>query len=331
MSEELEIEGVSYVSSKRAAQISGYTRDYIGQLCRAGVVQAQRIGGLWYINIDSLYQHKKKADSYVPTVPRVPTNEASAFISLDGKDYISASRAAEITGYHKDYVGQLAREGSVLSRQVGNRWYVDRGSISAHKREKDALLADVQREAVGLARPAPREGKSGLRSTSDVTDAAELMKYTSDDRELLPILKDPSPPLSTSIASGVSRSENVVAESGYFSGDTWNSIPIRLQNPESRATMEDFDLDRGLFQRQKRQKGLQAGVLVAGIATIVVVLTLGVTILKDKGVYLTDNDVPRAEMTGLAALAYDVTSKIGSTLERWLVPELVYKYSAPNQ
>src|SRR3990167_8328737 len=62
--------------------------------------------------------------------------DADSLVSFDGKDHISASRAAKITGYHPDYVGQLARSGAIISRQVGNRWYVDRAALLSHKKEK---------------------------------------------------------------------------------------------------------------------------------------------------------------------------------------------------
>ncbi len=39
-------------------------------------------------------------------------------LTLDGKTYVSSRRAAEITGYAKDYVGQLCREGHVEARLV---------------------------------------------------------------------------------------------------------------------------------------------------------------------------------------------------------------------
>ena len=35
------------ISSKRAAESSGYAQDYIGQLARKGLIEARRIGGLW--------------------------------------------------------------------------------------------------------------------------------------------------------------------------------------------------------------------------------------------------------------------------------------------
>ena len=54
-------------------------------------------------------------------------------ITLDDKTYVSSKRAAQITGYAKDYVGQLCREGRVEARLVGRNWYVLESSIQDHR------------------------------------------------------------------------------------------------------------------------------------------------------------------------------------------------------
>lgn len=54
-------------------------------------------------------------------------------LTIDGKQYISSKKAADITGYAKDYVGQLCREGHVEARMVGRSWYVLESSIRAHR------------------------------------------------------------------------------------------------------------------------------------------------------------------------------------------------------
>lgn len=162
MAQEIDLGGTIYISSKRAAEITGYTQDYIGQLARSEQIAAQRISGLWYVVEQSLQDYKARADEFKPEPPK-PTSmpDIESSVSFDGKDYVSAQRAAKITGYHQDYVGQLARSGKILSRQVGNRWYVDREALVEHKKHNDALLAAVQTESVGLARteaaPAPQE------------------------------------------------------------------------------------------------------------------------------------------------------------------------------
>lgn len=54
---------------------------------------------------------------------------------IDGKNYISSARAAQLVGYTKDYVGQLARAGKIDSKLIGRSWYVAEDSITKHKLE----------------------------------------------------------------------------------------------------------------------------------------------------------------------------------------------------
>lgn len=152
MTQEVDLGGVIYISSKKAAEKFGYTQDYIGQISRAGHIDAKKVSGLWYIQEDSLRVYKEKADQYKPEPPRrvaIP-DDPDAALNFNGRDYVSAARAAQLTGYNPDYVGQLARAQKVASRQIGNRWYVDHLQLIEHKREKDAMLAAVQAGAVGL-------------------------------------------------------------------------------------------------------------------------------------------------------------------------------------
>src|SRR3989344_1421572 len=54
-------------------------------------------------------------------------------LTIGDKIYISSKQAAKITGYAKDYVGQLCREGRVDARLVGRNWYVLESSIREHR------------------------------------------------------------------------------------------------------------------------------------------------------------------------------------------------------
>lgn len=54
-------------------------------------------------------------------------------LTLDNQKYLSSKRAAQVTGYAKDYVGQLCREGRVKARLVGRNWYVLESSILEHR------------------------------------------------------------------------------------------------------------------------------------------------------------------------------------------------------
>ena len=67
MNKSLKIDGKIYISSSRAAEISKYSKDYIGQLCRKGEVVAQMVGRAWYVDQESLFEHKKNAEiKYLP-------------------------------------------------------------------------------------------------------------------------------------------------------------------------------------------------------------------------------------------------------------------------
>jgi hypothetical protein len=54
-------------------------------------------------------------------------------ILIEEKRYVSSKQAAKITGYAKDYIGQLCREGRVPARLVGRSWYVLESAIQDHR------------------------------------------------------------------------------------------------------------------------------------------------------------------------------------------------------
>jgi|GEM_PF-502388 len=57
--DELVVDGEKYISSKRAARLSGYAKDYIGQLCRAGKIEAKMVGRSWYVKESAIKDHRK--------------------------------------------------------------------------------------------------------------------------------------------------------------------------------------------------------------------------------------------------------------------------------
>ncbi len=50
-----------FISVKRAAQITKYATDYIGQLCRLGKIEAKMIGRSWYVSEKSILSYKELA------------------------------------------------------------------------------------------------------------------------------------------------------------------------------------------------------------------------------------------------------------------------------
>lgn len=65
-------------------------------------------------------------------------------LTIDGKIYLSSKRAAVVTGYAKDYVGQLCREGRVEAKLVGRSWYVYEPSIMKHRFDGEEAIEEVK-------------------------------------------------------------------------------------------------------------------------------------------------------------------------------------------
>ncbi len=55
--DEIVIDGAVYLSASRAREISGYTSDYIGQMCREGRVEARRMGKSWFLERSSFLSY----------------------------------------------------------------------------------------------------------------------------------------------------------------------------------------------------------------------------------------------------------------------------------
>jgi hypothetical protein len=57
--DELIFAGNKYISSKRASKLTGYTTDYIGQMCRGDKMDCRLVGRNWYINDKAIREQKK--------------------------------------------------------------------------------------------------------------------------------------------------------------------------------------------------------------------------------------------------------------------------------
>lgn len=65
---ELLLDGKRYISSKRASEIATYSKDYVGQLCRAGKLDCRLVGRTWYVNERSIYSHKLHIQETLQTI-----------------------------------------------------------------------------------------------------------------------------------------------------------------------------------------------------------------------------------------------------------------------
>jgi len=334
MSDEMQIDGKTYISSKRAAVLSGYAQDYVGQLARSGSIDARRVGGVWMVTPVSLEQYKRDSEEGKINRAEHLSLHANAsheqvqdsFVGLDGKNYISANRASVLSGYNQDYIGQMARSGIVPSRQVGNRWYVDRESLLQHKKEKDSLLAVVQTDSVGLKKATQKQ------ETSLFQDAPlPLLNYISDEGDLLPEIKNDS--LDTNLAESKNESTNsrdIVADHAVSEPDksiyrAENILSIRKTESLGKRAANVLVLrpNQVLASPSLVQPwGKTLSLITASALTIVIVVSLGFETMKSQAQYAVSTSTPEARLTAFVGGVFD---PVLDAIETLLAPEVSYR------
>lgn len=323
MTSDINLGGTIYVTSKRAAEITGYTQDYVGQLARSGAIEAQRISGLWYIAEKSLRDHKENADTFRPEIPVVSEvkNDLETSISFDGRDFISAQRASVVAGYNQDYVGQLARAGKVDSRQIGNRWYIDRAALLEHKRTKDALLAAVQVESVGLQK---------IELKDEPSDSPDL-HFSYDE----PVDAVPSLPLAE--AENLAR-EAEVQEDGPFLEEmdhTEKHIPIRVFTndapvEELQLEAEEIDLAEEYLPRASIARPSAHSKKMSVVMTYVLAGAVTLTFIAGGWYIATSNNATTTQpvvataSVGVKSTSSGLSQGIQSALSRIFAKEITY-------
>ncbi len=133
-------------------------------------------------------------------------------LEIGGKKYISSKRASELTGYAKDYIGQLARGGKIDATRVGRAWYVDQESLFTHAHDDEAVSRPLNgtseitsgTKAHIPAIPVVPEIKKSLLSLAhlrlgafEVPKTWDQVKYHFDENPLFPILIETKAPETT--------------------------------------------------------------------------------------------------------------------------------------
>lgn len=107
-------------------------------------------------------------------------------ILIEEKKYISSKRAAKVTGYAKDYIGQLCREGRVPARLIGRNWYVLETAIQDHRfGATDIELGKTEQQAQTNISPVP-ELPTESSIPSGLPSTWESPRYEVPSNEFLP-------------------------------------------------------------------------------------------------------------------------------------------------
>ncbi|MDP3874965.1 MAG: hypothetical protein Q8Q22_00375, partial [bacterium] len=109
-------------------------------------------------------------------------------IFSDGKEYISAIRAAKKIGYASDYIGQLCRAKKIPGQLIGKSWYVDFASLVEHK--KNRQLGKVKSKIIdrNFAPTHAVVGAPTLLTSEPRSLNKPVFTYETDDRPRLPEL-----------------------------------------------------------------------------------------------------------------------------------------------
>ena len=132
---------------------------------------------------------------------------------IEDKKYISSKRAAKMTGYAKDYIGQLCREGRVPARLVGRSWYVLETAIQDHR----FGTTDIQSE----------ENERITASEPTISTTLESTRYETASDELLPSVNR----LKIAGTSSIDENSEETKESERLQ-DTWKTWFDRIADTD---------------------------------------------------------------------------------------------------
>lgn len=118
--DELVIDDKKYVSSKRAAKLTGYAKDYVGQLCREGRVPARLVGRSWYVLESAIHDHR-----FSEKEPEKPSSSSAVFSSTWGTPkYEAAAPAAPMPTIEKEVepIMEAEHEPQTMAEQLQDSW-----------------------------------------------------------------------------------------------------------------------------------------------------------------------------------------------------------------
>ncbi|MFA5942615.1 MAG: helix-turn-helix domain-containing protein [Candidatus Paceibacterota bacterium] len=166
--DEILIEDKKYISSRQAAKITGYAKDYVGQLCREGRVPARLVGRSWYVLEAAIQDHRfggpvVEQEEVVRTTPAVSTRstwESPRYEALIEEALPSVNRLRDIEG-----AAEESSEGMKESLEDSWREWFDRfdtaaipGDVSEGAMDTEDEKADGESLAIESTDPEPDEG-----------------------------------------------------------------------------------------------------------------------------------------------------------------------------
>ncbi|MDD2657654.1 MAG: hypothetical protein PHD04_03290 [Candidatus Pacebacteria bacterium] len=211
-------------------------------------------------------------------------------ILIGEKKYVSSKRAAQMTGYAKDYIGQLCREGRVPARLVGRSWYVLESAIQDHrfgdeKVEKKPREWESPRYEAAPIEAIPsvnRESNEGM--TDDVAqNLQETWKAWFDRVADTPVAHESQEPVVEPEREETEPEPRDAEEVSVPVRAIYNQLPTELRPRHHAALSEAVEEEEEIVEEVRRTDAKRsylvpvqmAGVLVAVIFAVLAVAGSG--------------------------------------------------------
>ena len=173
--DEILIEEKKYISSKRAAKITGYAKDYIGQLCREGRVPARLIGRGWYVlesaiqdhrfgdpGIESKKEEKEDSKPIVHSTWETPHYKASSEELLPSVNQLQDEKPSNIQDSWREWFNRFAENadasGSIEDLEPRDPESDERAEVSDEgKKEESESEPEAEEIPITIYKPLPEE------------------------------------------------------------------------------------------------------------------------------------------------------------------------------
>jgi excisionase family DNA binding protein len=228
MTNSILIEGKEYISSDRAAKLVGYTKDYVGQLARAGKIKSKRIGRSWYIEEDSINKHKLSVH-YTLTKPKKNFNKPEPTKHTVEKKPSNVTKNIDISskiGFHNSPVSQYKVQDK-SNEKFKNISFDSEENVDLYpklrEKKRDVLLHSDIRFEKHLAPEARYVPKNGMSTQNTVRNISQNdhFKQVSIRRDLprrVPSLVSSTPRYATQARSNVQKVTVSAGESSRVDG-----------------------------------------------------------------------------------------------------------------
>jgi hypothetical protein len=155
--DELVIGDKKYLSSKQAAKVTGYAKDYIGQLCREGRVPARLVGRSWYVLESALKDHRFGGEKEKAATSEVgaPTGSVGEVYSRYEADELEVVAPMSEIGAPIESIGEVEKEPEPVEthsiQEAWEAWFDRVAHTAAPTSEVGAPTESVGEDAEGEA------------------------------------------------------------------------------------------------------------------------------------------------------------------------------------